>query len=211
LNALGPVRLIIRAADTIWLFFFGGGMVHLSQNFSGLSVYQVQARAGLARDSFVLVIGHIPVVIVPAMLNLEVCRGTGETKCHPPTLMRIEDCCLRLHAKNLLILATCSSFRPVQQVCVVIFPRWISVLVTCLMQPQAKRRGAASITNPARGTLMALFKELTDAEGNNIIVNLDAARFMQRITDATTKIYFGNDDAVKVKETPAEILMLTAL
>ena len=58
---------------------------------------------------------------------------------------------------------------------------------------------------------MALFKELTDAEGNNIIVNLDAARFMQRITDATTKIYFGNDDTVKVKETPAEILMLTAL
>jgi len=58
---------------------------------------------------------------------------------------------------------------------------------------------------------MALFKELTDADGNKIIVNMDAARFMQRITDATTKIYFGNDDAEKVKETPAEILMLTAL
>jgi hypothetical protein len=32
-----------------------------------------------------------------------------------------------------------------------------------------------------------------------------------RITDTTTTIYFGNDDAVKVKETPAEILMLRAL
>jgi hypothetical protein len=75
----------------------------------------------------------------------------------------------------------------------------------------SERRDAASITNPTRGTAMALFKELTDADGNKIIVNVDAARFMQWITDATTKIYFGNDDAVKVKETPAEILMLTAL
>ena len=58
---------------------------------------------------------------------------------------------------------------------------------------------------------MALFKELTDADGNKIIVNMDAARIMQRIPDTTTKNYFGNDDAVKVKETPAEILMLTAL
>ena len=58
---------------------------------------------------------------------------------------------------------------------------------------------------------MARFTELTDADGNKIIVNVDAVRFMQRITDTITKIYFGNDDAVKVKETPAEILMLTAL
>jgi hypothetical protein len=58
---------------------------------------------------------------------------------------------------------------------------------------------------------MTLFKELTEADGNKIIVNVDAARFMQRITDTATKIYFGNDDAVKVKETPAEILMLTSL
>jgi hypothetical protein len=33
---------------------------------------------------------------------------------------------------------------------------------------------------------------------------------MQQITDRTTKIYFGND-AIKVKETLAEILMLDAL
>jgi hypothetical protein len=58
---------------------------------------------------------------------------------------------------------------------------------------------------------MALFKELTDADGSKIIVNLDTVRVMQQITDTTTKIYFGNDDAIKVKETPAEILMLTAL
>jgi len=75
----------------------------------------------------------------------------------------------------------------------------------------SERRDAAFIKNHARGTAMALFKELTDADGNKIIVNVDAARFMQRITDTTTKIYFGNDDAVNVKETPAEILMLTAL
>jgi hypothetical protein len=43
-----------------------------------------------------------------------------------------------------------------------------------------------------------------------IIVNVDAVRFMQRITD-TTSIYFGNDDAIRVKETPDEILMLRAL
>ena len=64
--------------------------------------------------------------------------------------------------------------------------------------------------NPREGTAMALFKELTDADGDRIIVNVDAVRFMQRITD-TTRIYFGNDDAVKVKETPDEILMLRAL
>jgi hypothetical protein len=58
---------------------------------------------------------------------------------------------------------------------------------------------------------MGLFKELTDADGSKIIVNVDAVLFMQRTTDTTTSIYFGNDDAVKVKETPAEILMLTAL
>jgi hypothetical protein len=76
----------------------------------------------------------------------------------------------------------------------------------------SKRRDAASITNPTRtfshGPVQRTHQ---DADGNKIIVNMDAARFMQRITDATTKIYFGNDDAVKVKETPAEILMLTAL
>jgi hypothetical protein len=48
------------------------------------------------------------------------------------------------------------------------------------------------------------------ADGDKIIVNVDAVRFMQRITDRT-RIYFGNDDAVKVKETPDEILMLRAL
>jgi hypothetical protein len=58
---------------------------------------------------------------------------------------------------------------------------------------------------------MALFKELTDADDIKVIVNMDTVRVMQRITDTTTKIYFGNDDAVKVKETPAEILMLRAL
>jgi hypothetical protein len=58
---------------------------------------------------------------------------------------------------------------------------------------------------------MALFKELTDvAEGSKIVVNMDVVRYMQRIKD-TTSIYFGNDDAVKVKETPNEILMLRAL
>ena len=57
---------------------------------------------------------------------------------------------------------------------------------------------------------MALFKELTDADGSKIIVNLDTVRVMQQITDRTTKIYFGND-AIKVKETLAEILMLDAL
>jgi hypothetical protein len=57
---------------------------------------------------------------------------------------------------------------------------------------------------------MALFKELTDADGDKIIVNVDAVRFMQRIKTDTTRIYFGNDDAVKVKETPDEILMLRA-
>jgi hypothetical protein len=58
---------------------------------------------------------------------------------------------------------------------------------------------------------MALFKELTDvAEGSKIVVNMDVVRYMQRIRDMTS-IYFGNDDAVKVKETPNEILMLRAL
>jgi hypothetical protein len=58
---------------------------------------------------------------------------------------------------------------------------------------------------------MALFKELTDvAEGSKIVVNMDVVRYMQRIKDMTS-IYFGNDDAVKVKETPNEILMLRAL
>lgn len=58
---------------------------------------------------------------------------------------------------------------------------------------------------------MALFKELTDvAEGNKIVVNMDVVRYMQRVKDMTS-IYFGNDDAVKVKETPNEILMLRAL
>jgi hypothetical protein len=58
---------------------------------------------------------------------------------------------------------------------------------------------------------MALFKELTDvAEGSKIVVNMDVVRYMQRIKDITS-IYFGNDDAVKVKETPNEILMLRAL
>jgi hypothetical protein len=58
---------------------------------------------------------------------------------------------------------------------------------------------------------MALFKELTDvAEGSKIVVNMDVVRYMQRVKDMTS-IYFGNDDAVKVKETPNEILMLRAL
>jgi hypothetical protein len=58
---------------------------------------------------------------------------------------------------------------------------------------------------------MALFKEVTDvAEGSKIVVNMDVVRYMQRIKDMTS-IYFGNDDAVKVKETPNEILMLRAL
>jgi hypothetical protein len=58
---------------------------------------------------------------------------------------------------------------------------------------------------------MALFKELTEvAEGSKIVVNMDVVRYMQRIKDMTS-IYFGNDDAVKVKETPNEILMLRAL
>jgi hypothetical protein len=57
---------------------------------------------------------------------------------------------------------------------------------------------------------MALFKELTDvAEDSKITVNMDVVRYMQRIRDMTT-IYFGNDDAVKVRETPDEILMLRA-
>jgi hypothetical protein len=58
---------------------------------------------------------------------------------------------------------------------------------------------------------MALFKELTDvAEGSKIVVNMDVVRYMQRIKDMTS-IYFGNEDAIKVKETPHEILMLMAL
>ena len=58
---------------------------------------------------------------------------------------------------------------------------------------------------------MALFKELTDvAEGSKIVVNMDVVRYMQRIKDITS-IYFGNDDAVKVKETPNQIQMLRAL
>jgi hypothetical protein len=49
---------------------------------------------------------------------------------------------------------------------------------------------------------MALFKEVTDvAEGSKIVVNLDIVRYMQGIKDMTS-IYFGNDDAVKVKENP---------
>jgi hypothetical protein len=39
---------------------------------------------------------------------------------------------------------------------------------------------------------------------------MDVVRYMQRIKDMTS-IYFGNDDAVKLKETPNEILMLRAL
>jgi hypothetical protein len=58
---------------------------------------------------------------------------------------------------------------------------------------------------------MALFKELTDvADSSKITINMDVVRYMQRIRDMTT-IYFGNDDSVKVKETPSEILMLRAL
>ena len=58
---------------------------------------------------------------------------------------------------------------------------------------------------------MALFKELTDVEdGNKITVNMDVVCYMQRIRDMTT-VYFGNTDAVRVKETPNEILMLRAL
>jgi hypothetical protein len=58
---------------------------------------------------------------------------------------------------------------------------------------------------------MALFKELTDvADGSKITVNMDVVRYIQRIGDVT-KIYFGDDDAVKIKETPNEILMLRAL
>jgi hypothetical protein len=58
---------------------------------------------------------------------------------------------------------------------------------------------------------MALFKELTDvAEGSKIVVNMDVVRYMQRIKDMTS-ICFGSDDAVKVKETPNEILMLRAI
>ena len=58
---------------------------------------------------------------------------------------------------------------------------------------------------------MALFKELTDvADGSKITVNMDVVCYIQRIGDVT-KIYFGDDDAVKIKETPNEILMLRAL
>jgi hypothetical protein len=58
---------------------------------------------------------------------------------------------------------------------------------------------------------MALFKELTDVEdGNKITVNMDVVCYMQWIRDMTT-IYFGNTDAVRVKETPNEILALRAL
>ncbi|MGC1563298.1 MAG: hypothetical protein WA820_26105 [Bradyrhizobium sp.] len=39
---------------------------------------------------------------------------------------------------------------------------------------------------------------------------MDVVRYMQRIKEVTS-IYFGNDDAVKVKETSNEILMLRAL
>jgi hypothetical protein len=58
---------------------------------------------------------------------------------------------------------------------------------------------------------MALFKELTDvADGSKIVVNMDVRPYMQRIKDMTS-IYFGKDDAVKVKETPNQIQMLRAL
>ena len=63
----------------------------------------------------------------------------------------------------------------------------------------------------SRSTAIALFKELTDvAEGSKIVVDMDFVRYLQRIKDMTS-IYFGNDDAVKLKETPNEILMLRAL
>jgi hypothetical protein len=48
------------------------------------------------------------------------------------------------------------------------------------------------------------------ADGSKITVNMDVVRYIQRIGDMT-KIYFGDDDAVKIKETPNEILMLRAL
>ena len=58
---------------------------------------------------------------------------------------------------------------------------------------------------------MALFKELTDVEdGSKITVNMDVVCYMQRKRDMTT-VYFGDSDAVRVKETPNEILMLRAL
>jgi hypothetical protein len=58
---------------------------------------------------------------------------------------------------------------------------------------------------------MALFKEVTDvADGSKITVNMDVVCYMRRIGDMTT-IYFGNDDAIKVKETPDEILLQRAL
>ena len=58
---------------------------------------------------------------------------------------------------------------------------------------------------------MALFKELTDVEdGSKIAVNMDVVCYMKWIRDMTT-VYFGDSDAVRVKETPNEILMLRAL
>ena len=42
----------------------------MSQNFSGLSVDQVQPRAGPTDDAFVLVIEYNLVVIVPPMLDV---------------------------------------------------------------------------------------------------------------------------------------------
>ena len=55
-----------------------------------------------------------------------------------------------------------------------------------------------------------LSKELTDADGNKITVNMDVVCYMKWIRDMTT-VYFRDSDAVRVKETPNEILMLRAL
>jgi hypothetical protein len=59
-------------------------------------------------------------------------------------------------------------------------------------------------------TTMAQFKELTDTAGTKIVVNLDAVRTIQQVTDTTTISFAGNHSII-VKDTPNDILMAKAL
>jgi uncharacterized protein YlzI (FlbEa/FlbD family) len=57
---------------------------------------------------------------------------------------------------------------------------------------------------------MAQFKELTDTAGTKLVVNLDAVRTIQQVTDTTTISFAGNHSII-VKDTPNDILMAKAL
>jgi hypothetical protein len=70
LYAAGNHHAVYRLAELSPSRSASIGSVLLSQNFSGLSVDQVQPRAGLTHDGFVLVVGRVLVVFVPPMLNV---------------------------------------------------------------------------------------------------------------------------------------------